>query len=240
MMKKCSKCGEMKLLDEFHKQKGGKYGVRGECKECNCQRNKIYRNTHHEERIKYSRNYDQEHKKERAERDMKNYQNHKEEKKRYSKNYYQEHKDEIRQKIGQISMYENKSCSLYLGVVIAERLVRHLFNDVEVMPYGNTGFDIICNKGKKIDVKSATVTLDRSHSHWLFNTNYNTIADFFILVAFDNLTDLNPLHLWMIPGHIFNKQGSAQIRSSTIHKWDKWKRDINDAQLCCNEMKQEN
>lgn len=32
--KRCSKCGEEKTVSEFHKGKGGKYGVRSVCKEC--------------------------------------------------------------------------------------------------------------------------------------------------------------------------------------------------------------
>ena len=135
-------------------------------------------------------------------------------------------------------MYENKNCSLYLGVVIAERLIRHLFKDVQVMPNGNPKFDFICNKGKKIDVKSACVTLaHRKNPHWKFFIKRNKVPDFFILVAFDNRTDLNPLHLWMIPGKVLNHLSTTSISSSTVCKWDKWERDINDAQLCCAEMK---
>lgn len=32
--KKCSKCGEVKPFEEFHKQKNGKYGLASQCKEC--------------------------------------------------------------------------------------------------------------------------------------------------------------------------------------------------------------
>ena len=169
-----------------------------------------------------------------------------------SKKYYQNHREKIskqskiryenggRESQGKKSMYENKLCSSYLGVVVAERLCRHLFKDVEVMPYGNTGFDIICNKGMKIDVKSSCTYLNPGRSPaWKFHIKDNTIANFFILVAFDNLTDLNPLYIWMIPGKEINDQGSASIAHSRIHKWDKWKRDINDAQLCCTEIKKE-
>ena len=155
--------------------------------------------------------------------------------KEYSKEWY---KETGREKQGSISMYENKLCSLYLGIVIAERLVRQLFKDVEMMPNGFPGYDIICNKGKKINVKAACITLvNKKYSRWAFFINRNTIPDFFILVAFDNLTDLNPLHLWMIPGEEINHQGGISIYTSTIHKWDKWKRDIKDAQLCCAKMK---
>ena len=32
--KKCNKCGEIKAINEFYKQKGGKFGVRCRCREC--------------------------------------------------------------------------------------------------------------------------------------------------------------------------------------------------------------
>ena len=138
-------------------------------------------------------------------------------------------------------MYENKSCSSYLGIVVGERLCRYMFKDVEVMPHNNTGYDIVCNKSKKIDVKSACVTsTNDKYLHWAFRIRHNTTADYFILVAFDNRTNLNPIHLWMIPGKEVNQKESISISPSTLHKWDKWKRDINNAQICCTEMKQNN
>lgn len=164
-----------------------------------------------------------------------------------SKKYYQEHREQrkdyyekvVRKRMGHLPMCENKKCSSYLGVVIAERLCRHLFKDVEVMPYGNTAYDIVCNRGKKIDVKSSTMTLQHNkYPRWAFKINLNTTADYFILVAFDNRSDFNPLHMWMIPGSEVNKQTKASIRPSTLHKWSRWERDIKDAQLCCVEMKE--
>lgn len=209
--KTCSVCGISKPLNEFHKNINTKDGKRSECKECH--------------RV-YSKNYNQ---------------NHKEEMAKYHKEWYKKHKNEIRKQQGYLSMYENKLCASYLGVVIGERLCRHLFKDVQVMPYGNIGYDIVCNKGKKIDVKSGCITLQyNKYPYWHFRIDRNTIADFFILVAFDNRKDLNPLHLWMIPGKEINNNSVKSIRPSTMHKWDKWKRDIKDVQLCCTEIKEEN
>jgi hypothetical protein len=34
MVKTCSKCGETKPLEDFHSQKDGKFGRRGDCKVC--------------------------------------------------------------------------------------------------------------------------------------------------------------------------------------------------------------
>ena len=206
--KTCSKCGGTKPLNEFYKQKKGKYGKHAACKKCS-----------NEESRKYNRE-------------------HKEERKEYRKKYHQEHEDEIRKNKGHKSMHENKDCSQYLGIVIGERLLRHLFKDVEIMPHGNVGYDFICNRGKKIDVKTSCLTLQsKKYLHWKFKVKRNKVADFFILVAFDNRTDLNPLHLWIIPGKEINKNESKSTRPSTTYKWDKWRKDIKNAQICCNEMK---
>ena len=39
----CSKCGEYKLISEFHRQKSNKYGFSSWCKECTSLYGKIYR-----------------------------------------------------------------------------------------------------------------------------------------------------------------------------------------------------
>ena len=45
MEKKCTKCGETKLLSEYHKQKGGKYGRHAKCKVCKSLTDKKYHQT---------------------------------------------------------------------------------------------------------------------------------------------------------------------------------------------------
>lgn len=113
----------------------------------------------------------------------------------------------------------NPSCGLYLGVVIAEQLLAEVFDNVEQMPPRNPGFDFICGGGYKIDVKSSCI---RSNGRWSFHINGNTTADYFLCVAFDNRNDLNPVHLWLIPGRDINHLIGASICELTIHKWDKY------------------
>jgi len=132
-------------------------------------------------------------------------------------------------------MSENRECSAHLGVYRAEKLLRYLYNDVEVMPYGHPGYDIVCNKGKKIDVKSGCIT--KRGNGWLFHIKRNTTADYFICIAFDNRNDLNPLHIWMLPGEKFYHLSSASISPSTLDKWDEYKQDIDKAIICCDTMK---
>ena len=52
-----------------------------------------------------------------------------------------------------LPMNKNKECSSYMGD-IAERILPHIFEDeVTRMPYGNIGYDFLCGKGYKNDVK---------------------------------------------------------------------------------------
>ena len=129
----------------------------------------------------------------------------------------------------------NTECSMYLGVDIAENVLSKVFNDVEVMPPNNPGYDFICNKGKKIDVKSAC--LRDTYTAWNFSIKYNTVADYFLCIAFDNRKDLNPLHIWLIPGNLINKNSGKTISESTLYKWNKYELDITKTIECCDHIK---
>ena len=138
-------------------------------------------------------------------------------------------------KMGKLPMDESKDSSSYLGVYVAEGVLRHYFkNDVQVMSYGNPGYDFICNRDKLIDVKSSCL---RKDGRWTFNINLNTTADYFLCVAYDNRNDLNIMHVWMIPGNKVNHLKGLTISPSTVHKWDKYIYDIEGFSTCCNAMK---
>lgn len=144
-----------------------------------------------------------------------------------ARNYYYTH--------GSMSMSENKECSQYLGIHVAERILSKMFKDVEVMPTHNEGYDFICNKGKKIDVKAACL---RKDGVWHFNIRRNTIADYFLCIAFDNRKDLNPLHLWLVPGNEINHLTGTSITESTLNKWSEYGLEIGKVVECCNSMKE--
>ncbi len=131
---------------------------------------------------------------------------------------------------------ENKECSLFLGVHVAERVLSKVFKDVEVMPHGNPGYDFICNHRKLIDVKSACAS---KRGDWKFAIRHNTIADYFLCVAFDNRSDLTPLHVWLLPGDQFNHFKNAAISTGTIHKWDEYRLDISKILTCCDTIRGE-
>lgn len=127
----------------------------------------------------------------------------------------------------------NKSCPTYLGITIAEKMLSKLFNNIEVMPPKNPGFDFICNNGYKIDVKSSTL----HNNQWGFCIRYNKTPDYFLCLAFDDRDNLNPQHIWLIPGYILNNQTGANISKSTLNKWEKYEQPIDKAIICCNTMR---
>lgn len=133
----------------------------------------------------------------------------------------------------------NKTCTNWLGIR-AEIILTNVFKSVERMPYSNPGFDFICKGGYKIDVKSSCQYL---HGNWSpsykFGVFRNKIADYFLCLTFDNREDLNPLHIWLIPGSDINDRLCVGISESTITKWDKYKIDkIDDIISYCNNIKQ--
>ena len=151
-----------------------------------------------------------------------------------------ERSTEIRKKServrGIMSFDENKECALFLGVHIAEGVLRRVFKDVDRMHMGNPGFDFICNSGKKVDVKSSCIN---KRGHWHFNICRNTCPDYFLCLAFDNREDLNPLHCWLFPGYEFNHLQALTPRPGMVSKWTEYEIDISKVVDCCDTMKKE-
>jgi len=136
-----------------------------------------------------------------------------------------------------IPMTKNKTCPVFLGVHVAERVLSRIFNNVEVMPYGTPGFDFICRKGYKIDVKSSCKIKNGTAIRWKFYIRNNKTPDYFLLIAFDNRDDLNPEHVWLIPGNVLNTKTGVTISSSTLDKWKQYEKPIDDVLICCNKLK---
>lgn len=151
---------------------------------------------------------------------------------------YRNNVTRYRRQNGVLSYKENKECASFLGVHIAEGVLKHVFNDVEQMPYGNTGFDFICSRGKKIDVKSSCIRHPpHSRGIWTFTINKNKIADYFLCLALDNREDLNPMYVWLIPSTMVNHLIETSISVTTIYKWGKHRLDINKVINCCDILK---
>ena len=160
----------------------------------------------------------------------------------YARNWRKEHpKNEkvarikYRRKIGMLPMDENKECSLYLGVHVAERVLSKVFENVIRQPPKNRGFDFICGHGFKIDVKSSCIRHRKWANHsWIFNICKNKIADYFLCLAFDDRKKLTPIHIWLLPAEKFNHLTIAGISTSTIDKWNGYTLDIDRVSECCN------
>lgn len=189
----------------------------------------------------YSKQYYNDHKKEIKQYRAKYRTANKEEIKQTEIKYRIAHKEEIKQRKakhryanGGQPASENKQCPVFLGVNVAEGVLSQVFKDVEVMPYGYKGYDFICNRGKKIDVKSSCTHVRNNRSDsWGFNIKKNKTADFFLCMAFDNREDLTPLYLWLIPAKVVNHSTKASIAKSTIAKWDEYRLDIDKVAACC-------
>jgi hypothetical protein len=102
--KRCSKCGEVKPVSEFSKDKSRKDGLQRQCKSCVKQYNqdhreekKQYYQDHREERKQYNRQYNQDHKEEKRQYHKQYNQDYKEKIKQYNKQYNQDHREERKQ-----------------------------------------------------------------------------------------------------------------------------------------------
>lgn len=165
---------------------------------------------------------------------------------RYQRDYYRKNHEHCinrdrdwRHSTGrQKPMSENKTCASFLGVYVTEGVLSSVFKDVQRMPYGNIGFDFICCHDKKIDVKSSCRHCSKSRTdYWLFAIKRNTVADYFLCLAFNNRDDLEPEHIWLIPGGDVNDRTGVAISVNTLDKWSQYEQPIDNVLACCNILK---
>lgn len=129
----------------------------------------------------------------------------------------------------------NRTCPTWLGNH-TEVILMNMFKKVEKMPTNNIGYDFLCGNGYKIDAKSSCLDKTRSNT-WTFCIERNKTADFFLCLALDNREDLNPLHVWLIPGNTVNNLISTSISKSTLSKWSKYEKSLDKVLSCCNIIK---
>jgi len=145
-------------------------------------------------------------------------------------------------------MSENEDCATYLGIHIAERILSKIFENVTRMSINNRGYDFICKKGYKIDVKSATLgNSPNTDNRWYFSINYNDIADYFLLIGFDNRESLEPMHIWlfrkddMMRGKPFYmRKGFTMVDDPvTLEIYSIWEMTskLDKMKECCNKLK---
>jgi 5-methylcytosine-specific restriction endonuclease McrA len=78
--KQCNKCKETKTLDQFYKDKKGKYGLGSKCKECSNKICKEYNNNNRDRLTKYRKEY---------------YTNNRDKKLKYQKEYHNNNRDRL-------------------------------------------------------------------------------------------------------------------------------------------------
>ena len=82
MSKTCTKCGETKPLDDFHRNKTGAGGRRPDCKECVREYKRSYYEENRDKRLEYSRRY---------------YEENRDKAREYNRSYYEENRDKVRE-----------------------------------------------------------------------------------------------------------------------------------------------
>jgi hypothetical protein len=137
---------------------------------------------------------------------------------------------------------ENKSCSVWLGE-IAERICVDVFGVVNRMPHNNKGYDMVCGRGYKVDVKAACI-FTKTYQYktpklvngWFFRIRRNEIADYVVCIGFNNDRErLEVLRAWVIPGRLVRGMTTIHISADTskVHKWDKYEYPIEKIRDIC-------
>lgn len=138
----------------------------------------------------------------------------------------------------QIPLSEAKNIGAYLGVHIAERLLGNIFKTTIRMPYGNPGYDFICGRGFKVDVKASCRHHKKGRSdRWSFNIKKNDVADYFALFAMDDRKNLNPEHFWLIPAEAVNHKSTMLMIVGALDQWSKYEQPIERAIAGCSVLK---
>lgn len=132
--------------------------------------------------------------------------------------------------------YGNNKCPQYLGITVAEGVLSRIFKNVRTMPFGNPNYDFVCARDYKVDVKASCRHKCNGRSdRWLYQIRQNKIADYFLCLAFDDRINLNPEHIWLIPGHILNDNKATAIAITKIDRWKRYELDkLDDITQCCN------
>lgn len=145
----------------------------------------------------------------------------------------------------QIPMIVKRDCSSYIGIIIGENIAYPILIEIfggvdEKMPYGYPGYDLVVRGGYKIDVKTATLN---NKNQWVFSIWNNNMADYFLLLSFDNRECLNLLRILLIikdesiRGEPFWKRESITITNNAKSMLEFQKNDWINRLKCLDETK---
>lgn len=239
----CSQCKTEKPLDEFYIRKTGKHAGKPfrECITCDKARVLIYSEAHRERARARANEYRETHKDKIGAYNKDHYDA------EYMRQYRLTHKTKRRYKHkAKIRTASDcaKDSATYLGVYVAERALSKFFDNIQRMPHNNPGYDFLCGRGFKIDVKSACLRQNTRSTNfgWVFSPQRNQVADYFLCLGFDNRESLNPIHVWLIPGRVINNQVTVSITNieASLSKWTQYERALDRVLMCCAEMKKSN
>jgi len=127
---------------------------------------------------------------------------------------------------------ERKETSPYLGN-LAEEVLSRYFENVVRMPNNNPGFDFICKRGYKIDVKSACLlhANDGRSDAWNFHIRKNKIADKFLCIALRDRKSFSAEHIWLIDGQHVSNRKKISIRENSLAEWAAYEKPIDMARI---------
>jgi len=160
----------------------------------------------------------------------------------YCKPCHVEYMREWRHKTGRDRpLNKNRECALFLGVHVAERILQNEFLSMHRLPLEAPGGDFICGKGYLVDVKSSCLRHPLyGNEYWNFHIRNNNKADYFLCLAMDNRQELNPKHVWLIPGVKINNLSTLSIRNvdTALKNWSKYERPLDKVLSCCEAISQ--
>ena len=98
MSKTCTKCGVVKPLDGFHRNKAGAGGRRSYCKECVREYRRRYYEENRDKRLEYSRRYHEENRDKVREYRRRYYEGNRDKELEYQRRYCEENRDKVRER----------------------------------------------------------------------------------------------------------------------------------------------
>ena len=95
MSKTCTKCGETKPLDDFHRNKTGVGGRRSDCKKCVREYRRSYYEENRDKRLEYARRYHEENRDKRLEYSRRSHGENRDKRLESQRSYYEENRDKM-------------------------------------------------------------------------------------------------------------------------------------------------
>lgn len=224
VMKKCSKCGEIKHISKYSKKKGCKYNVSSRCKICD----KKYKEEHKEEIQEYNKQYFKNHKEERLEYKRncyKNDRNYREKCKTKSKKYYQLHKHD-KDYINKKKKYRLKNPHIRFNEINNRRKAEEKGNGVskeqwkEMMDF----FEWKCAySGKRLTRDNKSV----DHIVALYNDGENEVWNCVPMYKnYNSSKQTSDMLEWYIKQEYFDINRLTKIYEWRIYAYEKWGKEM--------------